>query len=113
MTPNSALPLNFPLFTGRHELARYIKSSVPIYQDNPLIEALPRILTKHEAMRRLANFPPYSPSNRQLSAEDRLHCVDAITAPEIPISKDSGMILAKRLVALVRILSQDIIVGTA
>ncbi len=79
MTPNSALPLNFPLFTGRHELARYIKSSVPIYQDNPLIEALPRILTKHEAMRRLANFPPYSPSNRQLSAEDRLHCVDAIT----------------------------------
>jgi hypothetical protein len=86
MTPNKALPINFSILTGRHEEARYIRSSVPIYPNNPLIEALPRILTKKEAMRRLGNFPPYSPANRQLSAEERLHCVDAITQLVQPVN---------------------------
>jgi len=59
-------------------MARYKKASVPIYQDNPLIEALPHILSKKEAIRRLTYCPPYSPSNRRLPVEDRLHCVNAI-----------------------------------
>ena len=70
--------INYSLLTGRHETARYKKTPVPIYQNNPLIEALPHILSKREAIRRLTNRPPYSPSNRQLSVEDRLHCVNAI-----------------------------------
>lgn len=58
--------------------AIYIEQQIPNYVGNPLIEALPRIMTTQEAMKELAHYPEYDESMRQLPDEIRQHILPDI-----------------------------------
>jgi hypothetical protein len=60
-------------FTGRVVEAEYHCSPIPGYQGNPLIEALPPILTAAEAIEQLHYEPEYEEAFRSLPTELRLH----------------------------------------
>ena len=55
--------------------AEYKKQIISDYRDNPLIEALPQIMTKEEFSESVTYYPPVEDSERSLSPEFRLHCV--------------------------------------
>ncbi|XHX76327.1 MAG: ATP-binding protein [Stenomitos frigidus ULC029] len=60
---------------GRVEQATYLDPVIPNYQGNPLIEALPLILTQDETAKRLAFYPEYDEEHRKLPAYLRLHLI--------------------------------------
>ncbi|MFS0599479.1 ATP-binding protein [Peribacillus frigoritolerans] len=55
--------------------AIYNKQPLIEYQDNPLIEALPPILSMSEVARLMTVIPPFNEEERQLSNELRFHCL--------------------------------------
>lgn len=55
--------------------ADYLEQVVPDYKGNPLIEALPPILSAARAMRSLTEEPTFHEGERELDAEYRIHCV--------------------------------------
>ncbi len=63
MTASDAIPAN------------YLEQVVPDYKGNPLIEALPPILSSARAIRSLTEEPPFHEAERELDAEYRIHCV--------------------------------------
>lgn len=65
----------FLLFTGQKINAIYSDPEVSKYRGNPLIEALPKILTKLEAAKGLAKFPHYSEDMRNQPGHLRLHYI--------------------------------------
>ncbi|MBM0744523.1 ATP-binding protein [Phormidium sp. CLA17] len=60
---------------GRVEHATYLDPIIPNYQGNPLIEALPPILTQDETAEHLAFYPPYDEEHRKMPAHLRLHLI--------------------------------------
>lgn len=58
--------------------AQYIPSPVAEYANNPLIEALPPILSEEEAARSIAHFPANPDTELSLPREIRLHCIDRL-----------------------------------
>lgn len=62
---------------GRNVEARYIEPELSEYENNPLIEALPRILTINEAIERLAHFPAFDESMRKLPDHLKFHKLEA------------------------------------
>lgn len=58
--------------------ANYIPSRVPEYEGNPLIEALPEILSEEEAAEKIAHFPNIDDAERSLPRELRLHCINRL-----------------------------------
>lgn len=58
---------------GRVRNAIYCDQQISNYKENPLIEALPRILTTKEALQKLAHYPDYDESMRELPDEQRYH----------------------------------------
>jgi hypothetical protein len=60
---------------GRVEQATYLDPIIPNYQGNPLIEALPPILTQDETIERLAFYPEYDKEHRKMPAYLRLHLI--------------------------------------
>jgi hypothetical protein len=60
---------------GRVEQATYLDPVIPNYQGNPLIEALPPILTQDETAERLAFHPEYDEEHRNMPAYLRLHLI--------------------------------------
>lgn len=60
-------------FSGSVVDAEYRTSPIPGYQHNPLIEALPPILTAAETVARLRYEPDHDDGVRQLPTELRLH----------------------------------------
>lgn len=60
---------------GSLEQAQYQDPLIPIYCDNPLIEALPKIYTSEEAYQRMAHYPEYQESQRDLPGEIRMHLI--------------------------------------
>lgn len=58
--------------------ACYTSPLVPEYRDNPLIEALPPILSEQVAAELIAYFPPRGEDERFLPKEIRLHCIDRL-----------------------------------
>ncbi|MEI7845108.1 MAG: ATP-binding protein [Chloroflexota bacterium] len=60
---------------GQMEQASYQDPLIPNYRQNPLIEALPKIYSAEEAYQRLAYYPEYQESQRQLPNEIRLHLI--------------------------------------
>lgn len=71
-------PLLWPLIHGRVEEATYRDPLIPGYRDNPLIEALPPILTQEEAIWQLAHYPEFDEQARLLPAELRFHLLQEI-----------------------------------
>ncbi|WP_445626607.1 ATP-binding protein [Nostoc sp. DSM 114167] len=55
--------------------ASYRDPLISSYRGNPLIEALPPILSEEEVMQFLANYPNYDEGERQLPSHLRLHLV--------------------------------------
>lgn len=57
------------------EMAEYNEQVISDYRGNPLIEALPQIMSKDEFTEAVSYYPPFEDSERLMSAEYRLHCV--------------------------------------
>lgn len=55
--------------------AEYLEQVLPEYRGNPLIEALPDILSSEEAMHLLRRRARYDESERFLAAKYRMHCL--------------------------------------
>ncbi|WP_414569511.1 AAA family ATPase [Nostoc sp. CCY 9925] len=77
MTSNNSVP---SLLVGKGQIvpASYRDPLIASYRDNPLIEALPLILSEEEAMRLLARYPKYSEEERLLPNHLRLHLVQNV-----------------------------------
>ncbi|MDD0976460.1 ATP-binding protein [Pseudomonas fontis] len=64
---------------GALTLASYIKQDIREYAGNPLIEALPPILSEEVAMELISNLPqPVDPEELALEGATRLHCIDRL-----------------------------------
>lgn len=57
------------------EVAVYKEQMVRDYANNPLIEALPPLLTSQEVVDRLAYYPEYHSDERQLDSHYRIHMI--------------------------------------
>ena len=66
--------------------AWYEKSPVLEYAGNPLIEAMPPILTEEQAAEGLAFIPPMPEEERNLPKEIRLHCINRLAHLVQPLS---------------------------
>lgn len=55
--------------------AKYLDQMIPEYQGNPLIEALPPILSNQEIIQTLAEDALYNSGERELDAQYRMHCI--------------------------------------
>lgn len=58
--------------------ATYTPSLVPEYKGNPLIEALPPILSEQDAAALIAHFPAREENEHALPKEIRLHCINRL-----------------------------------
>lgn len=65
------------IINGINVEARYIKPELSEYENNPLIEALPRIMTTDDAIERIAHFPDFNDSMRNLPDHLRFHKMEA------------------------------------
>jgi len=58
---------------GRTVQAAYRDTGIPGYNGNPLIEALPPVLTDEQATLRLAHYPQYDEAHRRAPGHIRYH----------------------------------------
>jgi len=85
---NLSLPITPPLFQGREEMAMYNKDlPIDFYRGNPLIEALPEILSDDETIDRLTNIIEITEEQRKLPVEHRDHYLESISHFFKPLSK--------------------------
>ena len=66
------------LGSGYAILAEYKKQLIPEYQGNPLIEALPPILSEEDAVELMGVYPTYHEQERLLEPQYRYHCVQRL-----------------------------------
>lgn len=90
----------FSVLFGRRELAEYTDTPIPRYQGNPLIEALPPILSESEISDALAYYPPFNESERALSPELRIHMIHTVLDLLVPFPDHID--LAERFSCLIR-----------
>lgn len=64
------------LVIGDVEDAYYKEQRIPEYIGNPLIEALPKLLTIEEVKNNLAHFPQFYEEQRSFAPEERIHLID-------------------------------------
>lgn len=65
------------VFRGKQTLAEY-HEEISLYQGNPLIEALPKILDEDSVIEQLQDYPVLDESERQLPAHLRLHLIQNV-----------------------------------
>jgi hypothetical protein len=65
--------------------AKYHESPVLEFQGNPLIEALPPILSESDAASLISYFPPVVDEERQHDKSIRLHCIDRLRSVVQPL----------------------------
>ena len=63
---------------GEAVVAEYKEQKIADYQNNPWIEALPEILSKEDAIDRLAMYPPFDEKERELDSHLRYHLVQRL-----------------------------------
>lgn len=68
-------------------VASYSEQQIKKYMNNPLIEALPPILSIEEAIKSIEYYPDYEESEREMSSELRLHSVGTLKEFVEPIEK--------------------------
>ncbi len=83
-TPSNDLKAPLSVIRGEQVEATYIEQSVPEFKGNPLLEALPAILSHSDVEKRLSYFPEYDPKQRELSEEIRLHLLENSREVYIP-----------------------------
>jgi len=72
---NTDLPNPIPIFRGAVQKATDKKQSVPRYSGNPIIEALPDILSVEDSAKLLAYYPARVPNGQKLPPEIRMHLI--------------------------------------
>lgn len=60
-------------------VAMYGDHKLPEYNKNPLIQALPPILSSEEFVERVAKFPDFAFEERELEAHFRFHCIKRLS----------------------------------
>jgi AAA domain len=75
-TPSNELRAPLSVIRGEQVEATYMEQSAPEFKGNPLLEALPAILSHSDVEKKLSYFPEYDPSQRELSEEIRLHLLE-------------------------------------
>ncbi|MDZ8226938.1 ATP-binding protein [Nostoc sp. ChiVER01] len=78
MTPEPAHSPHLLVFRGREVFAQYNPEQISIYRDNPLIEALPPLLTEEQAFISLSLLPRYDAQERLLPNHERLHLIQEV-----------------------------------
>lgn len=68
------------------QTAEYRQQAVRLYSGNPLIEALPPILTPEEAAKRLSHWPEYLEQDRYAPLAERLHLTETVLSFFQPLS---------------------------
>lgn len=81
-------------------VASYSQQVIEDYKGNPLIEALPPILKLEEAMDKLGIYPDIHPSEKELDAEYRYHCIQRMFSYTQPIERH--LELEQRLSRIIR-----------
>src|SRR5215210_4278841 len=74
------------VYPGDVVKASYGDPGVPCYRGNPMIEALPQILSVKQVIKRLAYYPDYDESGRFAEPHIRLHMIDDALNLFIPLS---------------------------
>ena len=64
--------------TARKVKAEYLDQILPEYQDNPLIMALPDIMSAEETLFCLTRTPVYNKEERKLEGKYRIHCLSRL-----------------------------------
>lgn len=72
---------------GNWKIAKYNKQGLIDYDGNPLIEALPPILSQDEAYDLLCNYPPFHEGERQLSPHLRFNALYRLQHFFQPVTK--------------------------
>ena len=78
MSHNQIPTSSLPVFRGQAEQATYQDPLIPHYRENPLIEALPPILSVDDSINILACDPGYDEQHRTYPSELRLHLIQNI-----------------------------------
>lgn len=86
MKPNT-LDTTRIFMPGTSQQAVYHDSPIEEFRNNPLIEALPPLLSSEEASKYLMRLPPYSPLDREKSREERLLLTRRITQVRVPLPR--------------------------
>jgi hypothetical protein len=68
-------------------MAKYRQFKQVEYNNNPMIEALPPIFSQEQFIGLVARYPIYDPSERELKAHDRFHCIERLSRYFDPLSK--------------------------
>ena len=68
-------------------VAKYSDHKLPEYNNNPLIQALPVILSGEEFVDKVMVLPNYAPQERELDAHHRFHCVERLSRFFQPLNK--------------------------
>src|SRR5215213_1844563 len=63
---------------GIAEIAEYNDLPLVEYKGNPLIEALPAILSKDQFVEAVSEYPAFDKSEKRLDSWVRLHCVERL-----------------------------------
>lgn len=70
---------------GTTAIAAYQESPVAEYRGNPLIEALPPILTEQDAAGAIARYPEEPVGSQTMDGSLRLHCIDRVRSVIQPL----------------------------
>ena len=89
------------VFHGRPEHAEYRRAPISLYRGNPLVEALPNILTPKEARKLMARYPEYDPADRTAPAELRIHQMHTALNLFVPLPEHDS--LEQRFSCLIRV----------
>ncbi|WP_242072269.1 hypothetical protein [Nostoc sp. FACHB-110] len=60
-------------------IAKYIDQKLPEYNINPLIQALPPILSDEEFLDKVTRLPVFDEQERELVAHYRFHCIERLS----------------------------------
>ncbi|MBL8203479.1 MAG: ATP-binding protein [Blastocatellia bacterium] len=82
------------------KIAEYRDPLLRDYRGNPMIEALPPILSKDEFVKKVSSYPTFDETEKLLPAEIRMHCVYRLTRYFQPL--DRHIILEQKLTQLIR-----------
>jgi hypothetical protein len=68
-------------------VAQYRDHKLPEYNSNPLIQALPPILSRAEFSKYVTRYPDFAPEEREFDAHYRFHCIERLSRYFDPLNK--------------------------
>ncbi len=71
----------------RAAVAKYRDHKLPEYNSNPMIQALPPILSRAEFTQHVTRYPDFAPEEREFDAHYRFHCIERLSRYFDPLNK--------------------------